>query len=83
MNRYLDFQTFPVDFCNPNYLNSNCPNVIDLGNLQEQVQNAFCFKNCTDLSLFNLTCSNNNNIFDTVQRTVSDLLKDSNPLGLE
>ena len=27
-------------------------NVFDLRNLQEQVKKAFCFKNCTDLSLF-------------------------------
>ena len=27
-------------------------NVLDLKNLQEQVKKAFCFKNCTDLSLF-------------------------------
>ena len=61
MNHHLNFQTFPVDFCNPNYLNSNLnsnrPNVIDLENLQEQVKNAFCFKNCTDLSLFEKNCS--------------------------
>ena len=33
-------------------LNSNCSNVLDLRNLKEQVKKAFCFKHCTDLSLF-------------------------------
>ena len=33
-------------------MNSNCYIVLDLRNLQEQVKKAFCFKNCTDLSLF-------------------------------
>ena len=34
-------------------------------------------------SLQQLLDYNNNNIFAIVQSTVSDLLKDSNPLGLE
>ena len=49
------FLTFPVGFLNPNHfsnLNYNCSNALDLRNLQEQVKKAFCFKNCTDLSLF-------------------------------
>ena len=33
--------------------------------------------------LYNNNIHNNNNIFAIVQSTVSDLLKDSNPLGLE
>ena len=31
--------------------------VLDLGNLQEQVKKAWCFKKCTDLSLLLLNCS--------------------------
>ena len=33
-------------------LNSNCSNILDLRNLQEQVKKAFCFKNWSDFSLF-------------------------------
>ena len=51
------FLTFPADFqilisfC---FLNYSCFNFLDLRNLQEQVRilEIFCFKNCTDLSLF-------------------------------
>ena len=42
------FPTFPVRFYIPiiiSNLNSNCSNLLDL------VKKAFCFKNCTDLSL--------------------------------
>ena len=49
------FLTFPVGFefpINFSHLNFNCCSVLDLTNLQEQVKNTFCFKNCTDLSLF-------------------------------
>ena len=30
----------------------SCSNVLDLKNLQEQLEKAFGFKNCTDLSMF-------------------------------
>ena len=43
MSRFLN----PIFF--PNLI--NCSNLLDLRNLQEQVKKAFCFKNCTDLSL--------------------------------
>ena len=56
-----DFSNFSRRFLNPNYF---FPifiifvlNVLDLTNLQEQVKKAFCFKNCTDLSLFVLVVS--------------------------
>ena len=43
------FCKFPVIFSS---LNTNCCSVLDLRNFQEQVKKAFCFKNCTDISLF-------------------------------
>ena len=47
------FLTFSVRlFLNPNYFSdssSDCFHVLDLGDFQEQVINAFCFKNCTYL----------------------------------
>ena len=49
------FSNFSCRILNPNIfsiLNHNCSNVLDLRNLHEQVKKAFCFKNCTDLSLF-------------------------------
>ena len=45
--RYLN----PIIFSN---LNSDSSKVLDLRNLQEPIQKAVCFKNCTDLSLFEL-----------------------------
>ena len=55
------FLTFPADFLIPiifSNLNYNCPSALDLRNLQEQVKHVFCFKNCTDLSLFEyINCS--------------------------
>ena len=49
--------TFPADFqilIIFSNLNHNCSNALDLRNLQEdqEVKKLFCFKNCTDLSLF-------------------------------
>ena len=32
--------------------NSNCSNLLDMTNLQEQVKKGFCFKNWSDLSVF-------------------------------
>ena len=49
------FLTFPVCFLIPiifSNLNYNCFNILDLRNLQEQVKKAFCFKNWSDLLLF-------------------------------
>ena len=47
------FQTSPVAFQIPIfYSNLNCSKVLDLRNLQERVKRAFCFKNCSDPSLF-------------------------------
>ena len=45
--RFLNYSTF---FSNLNY---NCSNVLYLKNLPEQAKNAFCFKDCSYLSLFN------------------------------
>ena len=39
----------PIIFFN---LNLNYSNLLHLRNLQEQVEKAFCFNNCSDLSLF-------------------------------
>ena len=49
------FSNFSCRFLNPNNfynLNLNCSDILDLRNLQVQVQKAFCFKNWSDLSLF-------------------------------
>ena len=49
------FLTFFCRFLNPNnfcHLSCNCYNISDLRNLQEQIKKEFCFKNCTDLSVF-------------------------------
>ena len=51
---YLFFLIFPVGFLIPiifSNLNYDFSDLLDLKNLQEQVKKAFCFKNCTDLSL--------------------------------
>ena len=48
----MNFLTFPIClhisiiFSN---LNSNCFNLLDLINLQEEVKKAFCLKNCNEL----------------------------------
>ena len=44
---FLTFSAFPIFFSN---LNSNCSNLSDLRNLQEQVKNHSVTKNCSDLS---------------------------------
>ena len=50
--KYIFFLTFPIGLSIPIIfffnLNSNCSDVLDLRNLQEQVKKAFCFKNCTE-----------------------------------
>ena len=49
------FLTFPACFLIPSIfssLNSNCSNLSSLRNLQEQVKKAFCYQDCSDLSLF-------------------------------
>ena len=49
------FLAFPVGFKIPiifSYFNYNCSNVLDLRKLHEQVKKTFCFKNCSDLLLF-------------------------------
>jgi hypothetical protein len=44
---------FSCKFVNPNYFfNYNYSNALDLRNLHGQVNKAFCFKNCSDLLLF-------------------------------
>ena len=46
-----NFLSFPIGFYIPlilSNLSSNCSNVLDLRNLQEQVKKALCFKSCTD-----------------------------------
>ena len=51
------YSNFSCRFLNPNcffQLNSNCFNVSDMRDLQEQVERAFCFKRC----LLALHCSN-------------------------
>ena len=48
------FSNFSCMFLNPNNfsnLNSNCSNLLDLRNLQEQAKKHFVTKNCSDLSL--------------------------------
>ena len=36
-------------------MNSNCSNVLDLSNLQEQLKKSLCFKNCIDLSRYSVS----------------------------
>ena len=44
-NRFYFFPQFELHIC-------NCSNELDLRNLQDQVKEAFCFKNCSYPSLF-------------------------------
>jgi hypothetical protein len=46
---FSNFSWIPIFFSNFSY---NCFNILDLRNLKEQVKKAFCFKNWSDLSLF-------------------------------
>ena len=55
MKLQINFENMKAGFllkCQNTNMNSNCSNLLDLRNLQEQVRKAFCFKNCIDLSLF-------------------------------
>ena len=45
-------------------MNSNCSNLLDIRNLQEQVKKHFVTKNCSDLSLFEQIVIVISNFFD-------------------
>ena len=53
LHQVIYFSNFSREFLNPNNLNSNCSNFLDMRNLQEQVKKKDSVtKNCSDLSLF-------------------------------
>ena len=70
------FSNFSCRFLNSNIfsnLNSNCSNLLDMRNLQEQVEKAFCYQNCSDLSLFEYrisanSCLDNYSFFELLVR---------------
>ena len=55
---FIYFSNFSCMFLNPNNLNSNCSNLLYLGNLQEQVKQAFCIVG--SIVCFNFYSTKNN-----------------------
>ena len=50
-------------FLNPNNLNSNCSNLLDMRNLEEKVKNAFCYQTLFWPFTVRINCSSDLKIF--------------------
>jgi hypothetical protein len=70
--RYVKYEILKISSKIPDLWNASMHQ-----NFRKSISTDFCYKKCQNNSY------NNNTIFSIVQSTVSDLLKDSNLLGLE
>ena len=69
------FLTFPACFSNPmifSNLNSNCSNLLDLRNLQEQVKKAFCYQKLSWPFTVWINCSSDLKNFENSQLSASN-----------